>query len=118
MIRVSHVEPLRDRRLRLTLTNAQVVERHISGLMWGPVFERIAADGTAFAVVVDGGTAAWLADGADIAPETPIWNGPEPPAGSGATPPDSAVVISPHRPRHEASRSTPLGGTPWNSTAA
>lgn len=100
MIRVSHVEPLRDRRLRLTLTNGQVVERDVSGLMWGPVFERIAADDTAFAeVVVDGGTAAWLADGADIAPETLIWNGPEPPAGSGAIPPDFAVVVSPDRPR-------------------
>ena len=100
MIRVSRVEPLRGRRLRWTLSDDQVVERDASDLMWGPVLERIAAGDDAFAeVVVDGGTAAWLADGADIAPETLIWNGPEPPEGSDAVPPDSAVVFSPERPQ-------------------
>ena len=71
MLRVTSVEPLPCRHLRLTLSNGQVVERDVSDLMWGPVFARIAVSDEAFAeVVVDGGTAAWLAEGADIAPET------------------------------------------------
>ena len=45
-------------------------------------------------MVVDGGTAAWLADGADIAPETLIWNGPGPRDESDQIPPDFAVVVS------------------------
>jgi len=99
MLDVVGVEPLPGKCLRLTLSNGQVVVRDVSGLMWGPVFERIAASDDAFAeVVVDGGTAAWLADGADIAPETLIWNGPEPPEGSQAVPMDFAVVVSPNRP--------------------
>lgn len=99
MLRVTHAEPLPGRCLRLTLSNGQVVERDVSGLMWGPVFERIAASDEAFGeVVVDGGTAAWLADGADIAPETLIWNGPGPRDESDQIPPDFAVVVSPNRP--------------------
>jgi hypothetical protein len=99
MLDIVAVEPLPGRRLRLTLSNGQVVERDVSGLMWGPVFERIAASDEAFAeVVVDGGTAAWLADGADIAPETLIWNGPGPPDDTDLVPPDFAVVVSPNHP--------------------
>ena len=48
--------------------------------------------------VVEGGTAAWPADGADLAPETLIWNGPEPPEDTDRVPPDFAVVVSPNRP--------------------
>ena len=93
------VEPLPGRRLRLTLSNGQVVERDVSGLIWGPVFERIAASDDAFAeVTAANGTASWLADGADIAPETLIWNGPEPGEDSEAVPADFAVVVSPDRP--------------------
>ena len=99
MLRITKVEPLPDRWLRLTLTNGQVVERDVSGLMWGPVFERIATSDEAFAeVTATNGTASWLADGADIAPETLIWNGPEPPEDSDATPPVTMKVVSPNRP--------------------
>ena len=99
MLDIVAVEPLPGRCLRLTLSNGQVVERDISDLIWGPVFERIAASDEAFAeVVVDGGTAAWPADGADLAPETLIWNGPYPLDDTDRVPPDFAVVVSPNRP--------------------
>ena len=79
------------------------MERDVSDCLWGPVFERIAASDEAFAeVTVANGTAAWLKDGADIAPETLIWNGPEPPEGSGAVPPATMKVISSSRQRASA----------------
>ena len=99
MLEVEAVTPLTGRRLRLTLSDGRVVERDVSDLMWGPVFERIAASDEAFAeVTVANGTASWLKDGADIAPETLIWNGPEPPEGSSAVPSASLRVASPDRP--------------------
>ena len=100
MLRITKAEPLPEHWLRLTLSNGQVVERDVSGLMWGPVFERIAASDEAFAeVTAANGTASWLKDGADIAPETLIWNSPEPPEGSDAVPPARMKVSSPNRPR-------------------
>jgi len=50
-------------------------------------------------VTATNGTASWLKDGADIAPETLIWNGPEPPEGSNATPRTTMKVVSSCRPR-------------------
>ncbi len=100
MIRVVQAEPMHDRWLRLTLTNGSIVERDISDVLWGGVFERIAASDEAFAeVTVANGTAAWLEDGADIAPETLIWNGPEPPDDTDAIPPATMILVSPNRPR-------------------
>ena len=73
--------------------------RHASMPRTGPVFERIATSDEVFAeVVVAGGTAAWVADGADIAPETLIWNGPGPRSESDTIAPDYAIVVSPTRP--------------------
>jgi hypothetical protein len=99
MLRITRATPLPDHRPRLTLSNGQVVERDVSDLMWGPVFERIAASDEAFAEVsAVNGTASWPKDGADIAPETLIWNGPEPPENSDAVPLLSLKVVSPNRP--------------------
>lgn len=79
MLRISNVRPLDARLVRLTLTDGSVVERDLSALLDGTgVFERISFDDTAFReVFVDSGTLAWPGD-VDIAPETLIWDGPDP----------------------------------------
>jgi len=73
------VQPLDGRLVRLTLTDGTVVERDLSGLLDGVgVFERISFDDAAFReVYVDYGTLVWPGE-VDIAPETLIWDGPDP----------------------------------------
>jgi len=73
------VQPLDGRLVRLTLTDGTVVERDLSGLLNGVgVFERISFDDAAFReVYVDYGTLVWPGE-VDIAPETLIWDGPDP----------------------------------------
>ena len=64
--------------MRLTLSDGTVVERDLTDLLQGPVFERIAADDSAFRQVrAADGTIAWPGD-VDLAPETVIWDGPPP----------------------------------------
>ena len=79
MIRISDVRPLQGRTVRLTLTDGSVVERDLSALLDGVgVFKRISFDDAAFReVYVDYGTLAWPGE-VDIAPETLIWDGPDP----------------------------------------
>ena len=78
MLRIRHATPLQGRTLRLTLTDGTVVERDISDVIWGPVFERLATDDAFFRRVrVRYGTVTWPGD-VDIAPETMIWGGPDP----------------------------------------
>ncbi len=78
MLYVQAVQPLDGYWLRLTLTDGHVVEREVSGVLSGPVFQPVRHDRAVFeAVFVDGGTVAWPG-GVDIAPETLIWNGPVP----------------------------------------
>lgn len=79
MLRISSVKPLDGRLVELLLTDGSVVERDLSALLDGVgVFERISFDDAAFReVFVDAGTLAWPGD-VDIAPETLIWDGPEP----------------------------------------
>lgn len=79
MIRISEVRPLAGRLVQLTLTDGSVVERDLSELLDGVgVFERISFDDAAFReVFVDYGTLAWPGE-VDIAPETLIWDGPDP----------------------------------------
>lgn len=95
MLRISEVRPLEGRRVQLTLTNGSVVERDLSVLLDGTgVFERISVDDAAFReVYVDYGTLAWPGD-VDIAPETLIWDGPDPAEGSRGPEP----FLRPHRP--------------------
>lgn len=96
MIEVRKATPLQGRILRLTLTDGTVVERDISDLLSGSVFERLAADDAYFHKVrVRYGTVAWPGN-VDIAPETLIWDGP--------TPQDESVrrpepFLRPQRPR-------------------
>jgi hypothetical protein len=97
MIRISDVRPLEGRMVRLTLTDGSVVERDLSALLDGVgVFERISFDDDAFReVYVDYGTLAWPGE-VDIAPETLIWDGPDP--GDENRRPEA--FLRPQRPRY------------------
>jgi len=78
MVEVTAVAPLEGYWLRLTLSNGDVVERDIVELLGGGVLEPVRERRDLFeAAFVDAGTVAWPG-GVDIAPETLIWNGPEP----------------------------------------
>lgn len=78
MIRVKHAEALADRRLRLMLTDGSVVERDVQDLLWGALFERLRTDDALFRRArAAHGTVAWPGN-IDLAPETLIWDGPDP----------------------------------------
>lgn len=80
MLRIASVEPLKGRSVRLTLTDGSVVVRDLRELLDGHgVFSQISGDDDVFAAVfVDSdGTIAWPGD-VDLAPETVIWDGPDP----------------------------------------
>lgn len=96
MLRISGVRPLAGRHVQLTLTDGSIVERDLGGLLdGGGVFARISSDDAVFRrVYVDGGTLAWPGD-LDIAPETLIWDGPDPKQGDQRP----ASFLRPRRPR-------------------
>jgi hypothetical protein len=78
MLRVRTATPLRDRVLRLTLTDGSIVERDVQDLLWGPVFDRLRTDDAFFRRArARYGTVTWPGN-VDIAPETLIWDGPDP----------------------------------------
>jgi hypothetical protein len=78
MLEIRAVKPLGGRLVRLTLSDGSVVERDLTDLLLGPVFEPIVSDDALFRRVrVDYGTLVWPGD-VDIAPETLIWDGPYP----------------------------------------
>ena len=78
MLHVKAVEVLQGYWLRLTLSNGDVVERDVEDLIRGGVFEPLRQTRALFeAAFIDGRTVAWPGD-VDIAPETLIWDGPEP----------------------------------------
>jgi hypothetical protein len=96
MLRVRAVSPLAGRSVRLTLTDGTVVDRDLTDLLDGPVFERIASDDTVFRRVraLDG-TIVWPGD-VDIAPETLIWDGPTP-ADEATRRPEAILRLQPPR---------------------
>jgi Protein of unknown function (DUF2442) len=78
MLRVRSASPLTGRGLRLILTDGSIVERDIQDLLWGPVFDRVRLDDAFFRRVrARYGTVTWPGN-VDIAPETLIWDGPDP----------------------------------------
>jgi hypothetical protein len=82
MLRIAEAAALPGLRLRLTLTDGSVIDRDVAPLLRGPVFERIRSDPAEFALVrAEGGGAVWP-NGADLCPDTLIWNGPPPEPGS------------------------------------
>ena len=98
LIRVRTAIPLEGRRLRLTLTDGSIVDRDLQDLLWGPVFERLRTDDKLFRQVrARNGTVTWPGD-LDLAPETLIWDGPDP-DDDGREP---AGFLSPRSPRVSA----------------
>jgi hypothetical protein len=95
MIEISEVEALAGRSVSLTLSDGSVVERDLTDLLRGPVFEPIRASDELFRRVrVDDGTLVWPGD-VDSAPETLIWDGPYPPDESTRRP---APFLRPRQP--------------------
>jgi len=93
VLRIRKVAPITDHRVRLTLTNGDVVERDLSSLLWGPVFESLRADANRVRQVrVSGGTLVWPGD-LDFDPDTLIWGGPRP-ADPSSRPPRFLAVES------------------------
>jgi hypothetical protein len=79
MLEITAAVPLQGRCIRLTLSDGTLIDRDVTDLLRGPVFESIARDEATFQrVSVQYGTLVWPGD-VDIAPETLIWDGPYPP---------------------------------------
>ena len=78
MLRIRRATALDGRRLRLTLTNGDVVERDVGALLWGTVFEPLRTSDARFRkVTVRAGTVSWPGD-VDLDPDVLIWGGPAP----------------------------------------
>ena len=90
LIRNRDVQPLGGAVVRLVLSDGTTVERDLSALLTGAVFERVRADDASFrSVRVEAGALAWP-NGADLCPDTVIWGGLPPE--SGDRPPATMVV--------------------------
>ena len=93
LLRIREVLPLEGFRLRLTLTDGSIVERDITDLRVGPMFETLRKGSVAFRqVTVESETVVWP-NGADLCPYVLIWGGPPPK--SSAVPPQSLTLKSP-----------------------
>ncbi len=79
MLRIRSARALDSYRVRLTLTNGDTVERDLSDIVWGPVFQPLLDDYGRFREVqVEAGTLTW--PGAlDFDPDTLLWGGAPPP---------------------------------------
>jgi hypothetical protein len=94
MLRIRKAVPTTGRRVLLTLTNGDVVERDLGALLWGPVFGPLRSDTHRFRELsVRGGTLVWPGD-LDFDPDTIIWGGRRP-ADPNARPPRFLEVESP-----------------------
>jgi uncharacterized protein DUF2442 len=90
LLRIRDAKVLEGFKLRLTLTDGSVIERDVSGLLVGPIFEPIQADPAVFARVrVEGGTTVWP-NGADLCPDVLIWGGAPPKEGEQSAHPPQA----------------------------
>lgn len=78
LVRIRTATPLEERRLRLEPDDGRVIERDVTPLIRGPVFEAVRASDEVFrAVTVEGGTVVWP-NGEDLCPDVLIWGGPPP----------------------------------------
>ena len=86
LLRIRKVEPLEAFKLKLILSDGSTIERDVSRLLVGPVFENIRNDPRLFAQVrVEAGTVVWP-NGADLCPDVLIWGGAPPEEGQQPTP--------------------------------
>lgn len=93
LLRIREVAPTEGFCLRLTLTDGAVVERDLTELLVGPVFEPLRSDlGNFRKVTVEAGTIVWP-NGADLDPDVLIWGGPAPK--HPASPPQHLTLKSP-----------------------
>lgn len=102
LLRIREVIPLEGFHLRLRLTNDAIVERDVSELMRGPVFEELRRNPGMFRDVrVEGGTVVW-GNGADLCPDVLIWGGPPPPNSEAVTAAATMRVPQPRSSSHSA----------------
>ena len=95
LLRIREVVALDNFLLRLTLTDGSVVERDVSRLLEGPVFEPVRNDPVCFRQVrVEAGTVVWP-NGADLCPDVLIWGG-DPPEDDSAHVPEEALREAGH----------------------
>jgi uncharacterized protein DUF2442 len=93
LLRIRTAEPLQPFKLRLILSDGSSIERDISRLLVGPVFEKIRNDPRLFAQVrVEGGTVVWP-NGADLCPDVLIWGGAPPQEGDATTRPEAVAGL-------------------------
>lgn len=75
LLRIREVEVLTGFTVQLTLTDGSIIEKDISNLLNGPVFEPLLNDPNQFSrVSVRDGTLVWP-NGADLCPDVLIWDG-------------------------------------------
>ncbi|MBX9770159.1 MAG: DUF2442 domain-containing protein [Candidatus Obscuribacterales bacterium] len=75
LLRIRHVKVLSGFTVRLTLTDGSTIDKDISNLLNGPIFEPLRNDPAQFSrVSVQDGTLVWT-NGADLCPDVLIWNG-------------------------------------------
>jgi hypothetical protein len=100
MLTIRSVETLDDYWLRLTLSDRTTIEREVSDLPQGPVFERLRTDYAEFRRArVRHGTVEWPGD-LDLAPDTLIWNGAA--RHDASEPPPARLVL--HHPTAQPTR--------------
>ena len=86
LLRISKIEAGDEVTVSLTLTDGSKVTRDLSGLLQGPMFQRIREDPLVFrAVSIENGTLVWP-NGADLCPDMVIWGGLPPDQAIGPTP--------------------------------
>lgn len=78
LVRIVEVIPLDGFRLSLKLTDGSVIERDVSSLLQGPMFDPIRSNPELFRQGrAQDGTVVWP-NGADLCPDVIIWGGPPP----------------------------------------
>ena len=84
LLRIHAAQALEGFKLKLTLSDGSIIERDVSRLLVGPVFETARKDPSFFAKVrAEGGTVVWP-NGADLCPDVLIWGGAPPADGEQA----------------------------------